>query len=172
MVKKTKEFLLKKFDAGVKSGQKADPVQVSSEMKYAKDNSGYLLFKPEEWRTAQQISSFFSRLSALQRKKQITDGQAVDCMEDLPDEDADAWEVEMAHEQIRNTVLNEISNWGPIGAIDVCELARADKLKKLKVSELSEICRALGLDVQGSNKRKKPCIDLLQAYVRRCSCST
>ena len=50
-------------------------------------------------------------------------------MEDAPDEDPDAWDVEMAHEQIRNTVLNEISNWGPtlpvkVGAIDVCELAR------------------------------------------------
>ena len=74
MVKKTKMFLLEKFDAGVKRGQKADPLEISQELKYAKDNSGHLLLKPEELRTAQQFSSFFSRLSALLRKKQMTDG--------------------------------------------------------------------------------------------------
>ena len=73
MVKKAKDYLVQKFDAGTKTGLKADPVQVSREMKYVKDNSGQLLFKPDKWRTAQQITSFFSRLSALQkRQKQLT----------------------------------------------------------------------------------------------------
>ena len=38
-------------------------------MKFVKDKNGNLLFSPEEWRTVQQISSFFfSRLSTIQRQ--------------------------------------------------------------------------------------------------------
>ena len=57
MVEKAKDYLVQKFDAGTKTGLKADPVQVSREMKYVKDSSGQLLFKPDEWITAQQINS-------------------------------------------------------------------------------------------------------------------
>ena len=37
---------------------KVDPAQVSREMKLAKDANGRSLFAPEEWRTAEQITSF------------------------------------------------------------------------------------------------------------------
>ncbi|KAK3745426.1 hypothetical protein QZH41_010250, partial [Actinostola sp. cb2023] len=69
MGQKAKTFLIEKFNIGVTGGQKADPGQVSREMKCVRDSTGNLQFKPEEWRTPNQISSFFSRLSAMQRKE-------------------------------------------------------------------------------------------------------
>jgi len=70
MTEKVKLFITEKFHAGVSSGQKADPIQVAKEMKFAKDNLGKHLFTPDEWRTAQQITNVFSRLSAGQRQRQ------------------------------------------------------------------------------------------------------
>ena len=68
MTDRVNAYLEQKFDAGSVSGLKADPLQVSHEMKFVKDKNGNLLFSPEEWRTVQQISSFFSRLSTIQRQ--------------------------------------------------------------------------------------------------------
>ena len=56
---KVNAFLIEKHEAGEKSGNKTDPVTVSKEMKIKRDDKEYLLFKPEEWQTAQQIKSFF-----------------------------------------------------------------------------------------------------------------
>ena len=67
---KVKAFLVQKFNQGVAGGQKADPVHVAREMKSIRDSSGKLQFKSDEWRTAQQISTFFARMSALQRQGQ------------------------------------------------------------------------------------------------------
>ena len=53
-----KAYLVQKFDEGARSGQKADPLQVSREMKLVKDENGRALFKPDQWRTTQQINSF------------------------------------------------------------------------------------------------------------------
>ena len=176
-VKKAKDYLVQKFDAGTKTGLKADPVQVSREMKYVKDNSGQLLFKPDEWRTAQQINSFFSRLSALQkRQKQLTAEGETDEIAEISEEDGDAWDSEMALERLRNAVFNDLLNPVPVHPIQVgerntCQLARANKLHALEVSQLREICEELGLRGQGSEKRKKTFIGPLQTYVERCSCT-
>lgn len=92
-----KAYLVQKFDAGARSGLKADPVQVSLEMKFVKDESGHSLFRPEEWRTAQQISSFFSRLSAKQRQTQT--GQLEEVNKEIPEEDLEALESEIYAKQ-------------------------------------------------------------------------
>ena len=67
---KVKEFLIAKFNEGLLGGKKANPVEVSMEMQDAKDSKGLALFSPEEWKTSQQITSYFSRLSALQKSKE------------------------------------------------------------------------------------------------------
>ena len=38
-------------------------------MRVARDEIGKLCFAPEEWRTAKQIASYFSRLAATQRQQ-------------------------------------------------------------------------------------------------------
>ena len=52
-------------------------------MKVLRGEDGRLVFKPDEWRTAKQITSFFSRLSALQRRGEANDGQDDTDEEDL-----------------------------------------------------------------------------------------
>ena len=52
-------------------------------MKVLRGEDGRLVFKPDEWRTAKQIASFFSRLSALQRPGEANDGQDDTDEEDL-----------------------------------------------------------------------------------------
>ena len=67
MEEKVKALLVQTFNQGVVGGQKADPILVAGEMKSSRDSSVKLQFKPDEWRTAQQISNIFARMSALQR---------------------------------------------------------------------------------------------------------
>jgi len=39
---------------------------VAQEMRVVRDKSGKLCFSPDEWRTAKQVSSYFSRLAEAQ----------------------------------------------------------------------------------------------------------
>ena len=64
-----KDYLKARFDAGEQSGQKADPQQVSMDMRNARTEENKRLFSREEWLTRNQVQSYFSRLSALKRKQ-------------------------------------------------------------------------------------------------------
>ena len=66
---KVRNYLQEKFDVGNATGHKADPLQVSIDMRCARDELGGLLFAASERLQTQQIRSFFSRLAAAQRKK-------------------------------------------------------------------------------------------------------
>ena len=69
-----KTYLQSRFDTGELTGRKADPNQVSKEMRVARNLDGTRKFNREEWLTKTQIQSFFSRLAAKKRKRK-TDGQ-------------------------------------------------------------------------------------------------
>ena len=84
-----------------------------------------------------------------------TDGIA-----EISEEDGDAWDSEIALERLRNAVFNDLSNSVPVhpikvGERNICQLARANKLHALKVSELREIYEEFDSRGQGSEKRKK-----------------
>ncbi|CAH3146238.1 unnamed protein product, partial [Porites lobata] len=61
---KQKEYLTNKFLIGETTGQKANPVHVARSMMTARDETGKRMFSSEEFLTAKQITSFFSRLAA------------------------------------------------------------------------------------------------------------
>ncbi|XP_015755039.1 PREDICTED: uncharacterized protein LOC107334603 [Acropora digitifera] len=69
---KVKAFLIEKFEAGERSGTKADPFSVSRENKFKRDDKGELVFQPEECKTAKTIKSFFSRYSAKLKQQGVT----------------------------------------------------------------------------------------------------
>ena len=72
-----KEYLNKKFDFGVKTGFKAEPEQVTAEMRNSRDEQNNHRFSREEWLTANQIKSYFSRLASSRRKGQeVADDEA------------------------------------------------------------------------------------------------
>ena len=173
MTDHVKAYLEQKFDTGSVSGLKADPTQVSHEMKFVKDKNGNLLFSPEEWRTAQQISSFFSRLSAIQRQRQTERGQLGEPRDEIPEEDLEALESEIVFNDLRQEVLRDMTmphHPIEVGTRNVCELSRANKLQTLMLSELKEICESLQLAVVGSPARKKSFIEPLETYVKTCTC--
>ena len=65
--KKQTEFLTEQFQKGEQSGRKSDPQGVSKAMSLARDQTGERRFQPDEVLTSQQVSGFFSCLSAKKR---------------------------------------------------------------------------------------------------------
>ena len=62
MGENVRSYLIEKFNEGVFGGPKADANQVAKEMKVLRGEDGRLVFKPDEWRTANQTNHklFFS----------------------------------------------------------------------------------------------------------------
>ena len=71
-------------------------------------------------------------------------------------------------------VLQEISLNHPVvsGTFNVCNLVRSDKLKRLTIDELTQICSDLEEDFSDlpSKLRKKPFIQRLEKLVEEYSC--
>ena len=65
---KVREYLIAKFDAGEKSGRKANPGDVEMEMRNSREENNCRRFTCEEWLMSTQIKSFFSCLAAARRK--------------------------------------------------------------------------------------------------------
>jgi len=93
MTDKTKTYLVNIFEQGSQIGNKAHPDQVSRQMKLDKDVDVKLLFKPDEWRTPQQISQLFSRLAAAQKQ--------------VDEKDFAAEETELTLATLRNEVMEQ-----------------------------------------------------------------
>ena len=172
MDKKEKAYHIQKFNQGAAGGQKADPGQVAREMKFVRDSTGKFKFKPEEWRTAQQIKNFFSRISALKRQRQADDIESEE-EEEVPEEDLEALESEDRIQAIRQEVYKDIETPNhpiQVGAVNVCELARAGNLSTLTLAQLREMCTVLQLQTDGSHSRKRTYTEPLDAYAKPCAC--
>ena len=174
MEEKVKAFLVQKFYQGVAGAQKADPIHVAREMKSIRDSSGKLQFKPDEWRTAQQFSNFFARMSALQRQRRADEIESQEEEEqEVTDEDLTVLEsedhIQAIHQEVYRDIEQTISHPIKIEAVNVCELTCAGKLSSLKLAQLREVCRALSLRTNGSNSRKRTFTEPLDAYAKLCS---
>lgn len=168
-------FLIAKFEAGEKSGTKADPLTVSREMKEIKDDNGQLYFKPEEWKTLQQIKSFFSRHNA--KIRQIKAGALRSEVQvddrDLDEDDLEVLEAEVTRLDLRNAVTDEIEKpEHPIivDEINICQLVEDNQMASLKLIQLKSLCDFLQLKITGSAGRKKSYIAPLTEHVKACSC--
>ncbi|VDH95822.1 Hypothetical predicted protein [Mytilus galloprovincialis] len=60
--KNQKDYLTEKFDKGLKTGRKEDPFNVSESMLHVKNSDGTRRFTYDEILSAQQVTSFFSRM--------------------------------------------------------------------------------------------------------------
>lgn len=162
-----KDYLIKKFEIGEKTGRKLDPGTVAKDMRAAKDPNGKRLFNCNEFLTSQQIQSFFARLASKRTVDVITE-------EDKEEECSAHQEEELS--RLRNEVSGAVTMPHPImfDTYDICELASGGKLKStFAVSVLRDICLALGIDVsQIMVKRKQPYIDALLELVNTCTCSS
>ena len=59
---KVKKYLTAKFDQGEQSGLKADPQQVSNDMRETRDEQNRWLFERDEWLTMNQVQGLFFAL--------------------------------------------------------------------------------------------------------------
>ena len=73
---KVKNFLLELFLLGEETGSKVTPPDASRRIRtLCREGTNQRLFDNEEWLTAQQIASYFSRLATLKKTRKIAAGQ-------------------------------------------------------------------------------------------------
>lgn len=162
---KQKAYLEEKFKIGEQTGHKADPAQVAKDMRHSKNEDGSRKFSVDEFLSASQIKSYFSRMSAKLR-------QGIQ-------EDTDEWDLQAATEQeaycsTRSQILDECQLIHPItyDTYNICDMFARKKLNKLSVAMLRMICHHFDLEVGGFSQRlKKPYIELIEEMVRQCSCN-
>ncbi|XP_078367668.1 uncharacterized protein LOC144651598 [Oculina patagonica] len=167
------KYLTEQFLIGEESGKKADPKEVSLDMRKVRSESGARLFLGKDVLSPQQISGFFSRLAAKIRKASPTQDEESDS-DDLDEEQENAAIAESLHSQLHAVVENEVALQHPIVSLsrNICNLMYANKLLTLTVAMLREICEDLGLNVDDiTQKKKKPLIERITKVVMECSCA-
>ena len=132
-----KSYLEAKFNIGQSTGKKLDPDVVAKEMRRARGPNGDRLFSVTTFLSAQQISSFFSRLAAKARQKEVH----------VTEQDALVVEEEVNFSTARDRVLSSLNGTHPIvvDQYDLCALVRSKEIKKLKMGLLQVICESLDL---------------------------
>ena len=162
-----KDYLKARFDAGEQSGHKADPQQVSMDMRNARTEENKRLFSREEWLTRNQVQSYFSRLSALKRKQvsgpPCNQPGLVD-IDDLIQEDD--WLQQVGE------VYENLSVQHPIyyDAYDLCDLQKRKVISSFNVEMLQTLCKHFGTTFK-SKDRKQVLVDKLTLMLEECSCT-
>ena len=170
-----KQYLQSYFDLGVRTGRKADPAQVSADMRNVKTTDGQREFSREEWLTKVQIKGFFSRLAAAQRKRTTVESSAGTYSADEGDEELLEEELARLEEKDReeevHEVLSQIALEHPIQYEDhdICSLSKAGALMKLTVKELRAVCDYFELPHK-SGDRKFTLIGHVNNMVKECGC--
>ena len=134
-------------------------------MMSARDENCDRLFTSNEFLTAQQIASYFSRLAS---KRALRSSHSSQCESD--DEIAEA---EMVFSDLRGKVLENIQPVRPISFehYNLCELMDQAKLSKFAVSVLYKICEHFEIptgDIKG--RKKAPYLSRIEQFLKQCSC--
>lgn len=160
---KQRSYLEAKFSIGQATGRKLDAEIVAKEMRHALGSDGRRLFKSSEFLTVQQITSYFSRLSAKVRQQVVT-----------TEEDICAAAEEANFHKAREDILLAMNLEHPIvfDQYNICDLVRDNRLKNLKLGLLQMLCEKFNLQGSVTDRRKKASyIDALADLVSGCSCS-
>ena len=158
-----KNCLTEVFQAGERTGQKADPTSVLKAMQRVKhifDNCDL---------TPLQIAGFFSRLSA---KKTYSVEQSSE--EEEPERNELITEKAII-EEMSDEVTKALALQHPImyETYNICEIVGQSRLVKFSMRALQNICAALELDVASmTGKRKQPYMEIIEGVVARCGCKT
>ena len=128
-------------------------------------SDGRRLFKSSEFLTVQQITSYFSRLSAKVRQEVVT-----------TEEDICAAAEDANFHKAREHILLAINLEHPVvfDQYNICDLQLVcdNRLKNLKLGLLQMLCEKFNLQGSVTDRRKKASyIDALADLVSGCSCS-
>ena len=157
---KQKDYLTAKFNIGESTGRKVDASLVARDIRRARGSNGERLFKSSEFLTTQQITSYFTRLSATLRQH-------------THEVDIAAIEDEINFSAAREHVMATITIQHPIifDQYNICAMTEEDTLKHLKVALLQVICKGLNLSIPHSPiRRNAPYLQLFKEAISRCSC--
>jgi hypothetical protein len=170
---KVREYLIKKFDLGELTGNKADPLQVACAMKNSRDECGDRIFTREEWLTKTQIKGFFSRVAKLRKKGGARkSSKAEELLEDdiIEDFEDDEEENELREELI-NDIIDKIGVTHPIlyDTYNLCELYADNRISIFKVKMLKDICKYFELK-HSSKDKKIDLVNRISNFVQKCSC--
>ena len=157
-----KAYLEAKFKIGQTTGRKLDGETVAREMRRSTGPDGDRLFRVSEFLTAQQISSFFSRLAAKSRNNISMD------------DDIRAFEEETNFNATRQDILSHFQMEHPIvyDQYNICTLVSKGTLKNMKLGLLQSLCENFELETPAKRVRSKaPYLSLLEQMVSSCSCS-
>lgn len=129
-------------------------------MRRARGTDGARLFQSSEFLTTTQITTFFSRQSALVRQS------------DADDADIRAAQEESNLSEAKETVTSiQLDHPLIYDQYDLCEMALKDSLKILRLPMLQHICEDLDLNIPSKPIRKKtPYLALLKEIVSKCTC--
>ena len=158
-----KKYLNEKFSIGQQTGHKVDPLSVAHDMRYAKNAAGNRLFTRDEFLSAQQIQSYFSRQAGKLRHQHVEDDSS----------DREAAVDQQQYWDTRTEVLREVQLQHPItyDNLDLCALYHANRLNQLSVTVLKCICEYFNINKERLTlHRKVPYISLLGKLVQSCSC--
>jgi len=125
-------------------------------------SDGARLFHPEEFLTAAQIQSYFSRQAAALRHHHDADS----------DDEVAATE-ELNYAATRALVVREMGLNHPVtyNQYNLCEILQSKKLNKLSVS-MQDICTHFDINTESvTAHRKSPYIGLLTEMIQECSCN-
>ena len=171
---KVKQYLIDKFQVGETTGNKVDPLQVSVDMRCARDDDGKRMFSASECLSAQQIRGAFSRMAAAKRKgtldpSSVSDNEIQDILDDM-----EAEYYEDNRSAICKAAIEEATESHPIiyNRYDLCDLNRQGKLQsKFSLVMLRRICEHFELDTTNCSKtRKHDMLQLIRAVLASCSC--
>ena len=148
-------------------------MQVSIDMRCARNELDRHLFAASKCLQTQQIRSFFSRLAAAQRKKLQSPADLIeDEVRDL-ESDTQAEQYETESQELREGISPEVAEKHPISyeRFNLCELSQQNKLKKFNIDMLVRICEHFELDIATvSRNRKEGFINEIKELIRSCSC--
>ena len=96
-----KNFLLELFLVGEETGRKVSPPDASRRIRtLCREGTNQRLFDKEEWLTAQQIASYFSRLATLEKTGKLPQASDIN----VGDEDLEPLEREIRRYSLRERV--------------------------------------------------------------------
>ena len=143
---KQTSYLEAKFSNGQATGRKLDAEIVAKEMRHALGSERRQLLKSSEFLTVQQITSYFSRLSAKVHQQVVT-----------TEEDICAAAEEANFHKARDDILLAMNLEHPIvfDQYNICDLVRDNRLKNLKLGLLQMFCEKFNLQDSVTDRSRK-----------------
>ena len=154
---KQRTFLENKFNDGVTTGVKANPDNVSKEMRQLKDQNGKRVFTVVEFLRPQQISSFFSRMAS--KRKGATES----------DDEAEEFTRHQAavHSEVLETLRQDVPHPVLFSGKNLCQMTQKE-ISGLKITQLRSMTSHFGINVKG--RAKAVYSDAMIVFLNRCSC--